>query len=434
MQSTTLKRIAGTALMAFLAVPLPTIAQEQERKPGASHYRVTDLGTLGGSSSIAFAINSRGDVGGAANVPGESQHPFLWTKDTGMLDLGTLGGLNASAAGPNNKDELAIYSETSNLDPLGENFCAFGTGHICLAAVWKDSQMRALPTLGGNNAQALAINNRGQMIGVAENSTQDPECPSPQVLDFEAAIWEPNGNIHELPPLPGDTVGFALRLNDTGQAVGSSGSCANTTASGLEAGPHAVLWNHRSPINLGSLGGTMLGTAAAVNDRGEVVGASDLSSELPGFPGVQLHSFVWTKDGGMQDLGTVGGDFSGLPTQINNDGQVVGASCDINGNCRAFLWQRGKMMDLNALIPGDSPLYLVFALDINDAGEIVGQGLDTTTGDLHAFLAVPGEDHEADAATESENTSEKPRPVLSESARRAIRQELGQRYHVTGTR
>src|SRR5690348_17169908 len=269
MQPTTLKRIAGTALMALLAVPLHTIAQEQEQTARRFlHYRVTDLGTLGGSSSIAVALNNKGDIGGAANVPGEFQHPFLWTKDTGMLDLGTLGGLNAGAAGPNSRNELAIYSETSDLDPLGENFCGFGTGHICLAAVWKDSQMTSLPTLGGSNAQALAINNRGQIIGVAENSTQDFDCPSPQVLDFEAAMWDPNGNIHELPPLPGDTVGFALRLNDKGQAVGSSGSCANTTASGLEVGPHAVLWDHRSPISLGSLGGTILGTAAAINDRG----------------------------------------------------------------------------------------------------------------------------------------------------------------------
>ena len=46
-------------------------------------------------------------------------------------------------------------------------------------------------------------------------------------------------------------------------------------------------------------------------------------------------------------------------------------------------------MDLNSLIPADSPLYLIYALGINDAGEIVGLALQTATGDLHAYLAIP---------------------------------------------
>lgn len=395
MQSTNIRLITGAALLTVLALPPQLAAQQQEGKARPfPHYTVTDLGTLGGMSSGAFGINAKSHVGGTASVPGEYQHPFLWTKRKGMLDLGTLGGPNADGSGPNNRDEVPIFSETLDSDPFGENFCGFGTGHICLAAVWKHGQMTALPTLGGHNAQALAINGPGQIIGVAETGTLDPQCPAPQALDFEAAIWEPNGKIHELPPLPGDTVGFALRLNDKGQAVGSSGSCANTTYSGLVVGPHAVLWDHRTPINLGSLGGTLVSTAAAVNDRGEVVGASDLASELPGFPAVQVHSFLWTRERGMQDIGTVGDDFTGLPTQVNNNGQVVGASCDSKGNCRAFLWQHGTMRDLNALIPAGSSLYLVFAFDINDDGEIVGQAVETSTGDVHAFLATPCDEEE----------------------------------------
>ena len=67
--------------------------ERQEHKPNHfPHYRVTDLGTLGGMSSLAFAVNSKGQVGGGANVPGEYQHPFLWTRQTGLQDLGTLGG------------------------------------------------------------------------------------------------------------------------------------------------------------------------------------------------------------------------------------------------------------------------------------------------------------------------------------------------------
>jgi hypothetical protein len=50
------------------------------------------------------------------------------------------------------------------------------------------------------------------------------------------------------------------------------------------------------------------------------------------------------------------------------------------------------MTDLNTLIPADSPLYLVVAFEINDAGEIAGLGM-TGTGQLHAFLATPQRGH-----------------------------------------
>src|SRR5438105_13558965 len=97
--------------------------------------------------------------------------------------------------------------------------------------------MSQLPLLGGNNGAAGPINIRGEAVGIAENSTRDPECPStsavngtgPYVLDFEAAIWGPGpGQVGELRPLPGDSVGMAVWISDTGQAVGSSGRCANT--------------------------------------------------------------------------------------------------------------------------------------------------------------------------------------------------------------
>jgi hypothetical protein len=50
---------------------------------------------------------------------------------------------------------------------------------------------------------------------------------------------------------------------------------------------------------------------------------------------------------------------------------------------RAYLWQNGKMMDLNSLVAGGEPLYLIFACHIND-----GFGA-ASTGDVHAFSATP---------------------------------------------
>ncbi len=399
MKSKTLTRIAGIVLFAVMAMPAQIVAQDKDKKVDPPRYTVTDLGALGGSFSIAFGINNAGQIGGQANVTGDgSAHGFLWVRGH-MTDLGTLGGistLNSAASGPNDRDELALVAETLMLDPHNENFCGFHTEKQCVGAVWRKGVMTALPTLGGENAEALVMNNRGQVTGLAETSTVN-SCASPgSYYEVEAVIWGPkDGAIQELHPLPGDTIGFALGMNDKGDVVGGTGICANLFPIPFAYGPHTVLWENGSPnnpIDLGNLGGKILNGAVAINNRGEVVGAGDLPSEIAGYPRVQIHSFLWTKETGMVDTGTVDGDFSGIPEAINNNGQVVGASCDDLGNCRAYLRQDKVNYDLNALIPAGSPLYLLWSYGINDAGQIVGFAVVTTgpdAGQVHAFLATP---------------------------------------------
>ena len=54
---------------------------------------VVDLSTLGGLSSSPTAINSKGDVVGFSDMPDQTFHAFLWTARDGVMhDLGTLGG------------------------------------------------------------------------------------------------------------------------------------------------------------------------------------------------------------------------------------------------------------------------------------------------------------------------------------------------------
>jgi probable HAF family extracellular repeat protein len=370
-------------------MPIQTIAQEQHDTHHPQHYRVTDLGTLGGTSGLAYGINDRGRAAGTANLTAKGPlHAFISSRE-GLKDLGTLGGLNSVADGPNAGDELAIYSETSEPAYKDEDFCGFGNHLQCLAAIWRQGKMTTLPTLpGGDSAQALALNNQGQLVGLAEKGTLEKPgyCATPsQLLDFEPVIWGAKPDeIRELPPLPGDTVGVALAVNDKAQVVGTSGLCSNTTANGLVNGPHAVLWDPDGSVtDLGNLGGTLVNVAAGINNQGEVVGGS-LSKDG------NLHAFLWTKDTGIQDLGLLGADVATAPTWINNSGQAVGGSCPATGNCRAFLWQDKVLIDLNTLIPADAPLYLLFAFAINDSGEIVGQAM-TKSGELHAFRANPSD-------------------------------------------
>jgi len=132
----------------------------------------------------------------------------------------------------------------------------------------------------------------------------------------------------------------------------------------------------------------------------------------------------------MQDLGVLPGDFVGAGLGLNNNGEVVGPSFAAPGPTsaipRAFLWANGKMHDLNALVPPDSPLYLLFADGINDSGEIVGFGADNN-GDIHAFLATPcrHEDGSEGAATAERAASNGGRKVvLSENARKQLQHLL----------
>ena len=389
-------------------------------------YSVNDLGTLGGSSSVAFGINPAGRVAGAANMPGEDQRAFITGIGNMLIDLGGLGGPNSLANAPNGMGELPVVAETSTRDPLGEDFCGYGTHLICLGALWNGTMM-PLPTLGGNNGQAFAINNQGKIVGVAENSVHDSTCAPPQVLDFLPVAWAPNtGQIQALPLLPGDTVGFALGNNDLGQVAGSSGTCANTTLVGLQEGPHAVLWDNGTAIDLGNLGGKMHTVAAAVNNRSEVVGGSNLPGEA------LFHGFLWTKAAGLQDIGLLGTDIAGIPTSINNNTQIVGASCDSGGNCRGFIWQNNVMTDLNTLIPANSPLYIVFALGINDAGEIAGQAVEKSTGNLVGFVLTPLHSSAASKSSAAETEAkiaEVPRPALPRNARELLLRRYGIRLN-----
>jgi probable HAF family extracellular repeat protein len=319
---------------------------------------VINLGNpLGGTASAAQGLNNRGWADGDSSLTGDAtEHAVLW-RNGKMTDLGTLGGLNSSGGPVTDKGLIAGWAQTSTVDPLGENWgLEFGctpSGGSCqgyqnlvLGFLWKNDVMTALPTLGGNNSLTSfthGANSRGQIVGLAENASQDPTCVAPQVFDWEAVIWGPRvGEIHELPPFAGDSVGAAWGINDNGQAVGGSGICAfPSTVDSV----HAVLWQDRSVTDLGSFGGAMNNLAFAINNRGQVVGQSDLPGDAT------EHAFLWTKENGMQDLGTLPGDLSSVAYGINNEGQVVLQSCDVNFNCRVALWQDGVMMDLNTLPP-----------------------------------------------------------------------------------
>jgi probable HAF family extracellular repeat protein len=449
MKSRKLILVAAMTLFTALAMPLWLAAQDNQdhNHHKQVRYSIKLLGTLGGTFSEAVGINNSGSMAGSSAITGDvAVHAALWQHGV-ITDLGTLGGPNSVAPEaepqPNARGEVAGASDTATPDPNGEDFCGFGTHLICLPFIWKKGGLTPLPTLGGNNAEAWQVNNRGQVIGAAENTTQDPNCTA-FTLEVEPVIWE-RGKIHELPTVSGDLDGLAQAINRRGQAVGISTNCLSE----LFVFPsHAVLWTGGPAkvgvIDLGNLGSTKFNIAFGINNRGQVVGQSGLPGE-----GIVFHAFLWTKDDGMRDLGTLPGDVVSWAETINSKDQAVGTSFDANINPHPFLWENGVMTNLNTLIPADSPMFLLEALGNNDLGQIVGYGR-LSNGNVQAYVLTPCDENHADSEgceDEGEGTTaaiqNSPAPVnqtstnvnhgrLTPETLAALRARLARRYRGFG--
>jgi len=394
-------------------------------------FTVTDLGAVGPAGQ-PFVITNNGLVSGAAAFPDKTLHGVLWHKGR-KLDIGTPGlkGPNSMAIGVNQWGQAVGEAQTLSSDPKGEDFCGFAalglpsSGTTCLPFLWQNGAMNPLPTLGGNNGAANQINNRGEVAGMAENDTPDPNCPptGSQKLQFKPVVWK-NGKVQELPTHPADPDGNALAINDYGQVAGGSGACTAFSPISLTnlLPLHALLWDDGKATDLGNLGGTGHGNgieAVNLNNHGQVVGNSDVTGDA------NFHAFLWTRETGMQDLGTLPGDANSAANGINDAGEVVGVSLDASFNPRAFLRRNDAMTDLNTLVPADSPLSLITACSINSSGEIIGIAVDKGSGDVHGYLATPR--HSEDG---SEGLSPAPKGVTSpmvlpENAHKLLLWQLG---------
>jgi uncharacterized membrane protein len=392
------------------ALLVPTFAGAQLTPPKA--YVIKDLGPLQGPGfSYTPVIANSGWVAGWWSPAGGPRHAALWRNGALVQDIGAqvpgaqVGPLNSEAFGVNDSGQVAFQAETLDNDPNGEDFCGFtvllrsspscpycsgtDTPHTCRPFRWNNGILEQLPTLvdkknglKGNNAAVSQMNNRGDITGLAENATHDPNCPAPQQFEFKPVVWR-NGQVQELAIPSGDPEGFASGINDNGQVVGWSGTCASFDPLGqLYLTPvNSWLWDSDgTPHHLNLPAGS---TASVINNRGQVVGSSGLTG------------FLWTQSGGAQPLYPLLSDVLSFTIGINESGSAVGGSMDESFTVlTAVLWQSGSStpVDLNELaVENESGLYLQLAEGINSRGEITGFASSSTDPlDIpHAFLAIP---------------------------------------------
>jgi probable HAF family extracellular repeat protein len=230
-----------------------------------------DIGTLGGANALpgASCSNQPKDlvVGGSTTTTTVNSttglpdvDPFLWHEGK-MIDLGSLGGTNGFAQCANRHHQVIGMSSLA-ANPAACDFPVFNSGGPgCHAFFWEDGVINDLGSLGGDNSEAIWLNEAGDVVGSADlagptgNQTHD------------AVLWR-NGKIHDLGTVPGDPCSRGRGLNSRGQAVGGSSDCHNFL--------HAFLWDNGGPmIDLNNViapgTGYQLTNAFNINDRGEIL-------------------------------------------------------------------------------------------------------------------------------------------------------------------
>jgi probable HAF family extracellular repeat protein len=278
--------------------------------------QMKDLGTLPNATSSwsqGLGINDAGQVVGISWASDDSAHVFLYSKSTGMQDLGLkydwcegpyLNG--GGTMGINDSGQIVgCFSPNGASNPH--------------ASLYEDGQWKDLGTLpGGLWSAAYANNDSGQVVGYSDQSGCPPFCVTrPAFLYSESTGMQNLGMPLESPNYSGK----ATDINASGQVVGYSG--------------HAYLYSGGQWQNLGTLGGCG-SLAYGINDSGQVVGTSETTQEYCG----GLHAFLYS-DGQMQDLNNLIPADSGWTLtdarKINNSGQIVGEG-HINGQAQISLF------------------------------------------------------------------------------------------------
>ena len=174
-----------------------------------------------------------------------------------------------------------------------------------------------LGSLGGTITVPAAINDSGQVVGSSRMIVGSSLT--------HAFLWTPTGGMVDLGVLDDDDFSEAVDVNEQGQVAGTSGSASCRGA--FRNCDRAFLWTATGGmVDLGTLAGNG-SQAVAVNDHGQVVGASRVTPPCMDSPqhcpDSFSHAFSWTATGGMVDLGSLGQQTS-YARAVNNSGQVVG--------------------------------------------------------------------------------------------------------------
>jgi|GEM_PF-1858998 len=330
---------------------------------GLPKYTFTDLGTLGGENSYAYAINNNGQViGRADNIDGQRRAVLFDPNGTMNIDLGTL---------PAGNGDSWAYAINNIGQIVGLDYDEYGSERAILFDATGQGNNIALGSLGGGTGGAQAISDTGVIVGWSA-TTPDEYFYS----NWHATRFDSTGS------------GQNIDLDKT-ECYLSVARCANRA--GIIAGNSeetAMIYDLVGSGNNINIGAQLTGdftTVLAINDKGQMVGYGNTQ------PGYYHHAMLFTANGSVTaiDLGGIGGTRS-YATSINSSGQIVGYARTALGTYHATWYDpngSGINIDLNTVLDPNLGWELNAAY-INDKGQICGYG-KTPTGATHAFLLTP---------------------------------------------
>ena len=266
---------------------------------------------------------------------------------------------------------------------MKKNKLTITLGYLALLAGFIGAEQAA-------NAQTYAVTDLGVLPGkkmsspAAINNQEQVAGTSFAAADNQSAFVYsiPKGAMDELGQSMTGSVNRAFGINNAGVIVGDS------TFGGAAFGPspysHAALYANGSGDDLGSLKIGEYSRANGINLAGVVVGFSGGKRD-----GNSSRAFIWSKETGMIDIGTLGGAYA-QAFSINDNGFVTGnsetADGKVGGNTRAFLYHSGASMAFNSMKDlgtlGGGSSYGTF---INANNHVVGYSTNND-GRVHAFL------------------------------------------------
>ncbi len=323
-------------------------------------YDIVELPPLAGDfESGPTDMNEAGDVVGSSFGP-DGPRATLWRSDqpNRPVNLGTLGtGETSIATGINAAGVVTGHSATNG--PADTRGFRWENGTMALLAE-PPQTAQTLP-------QAISAN--GRIAGTLLR--QNDAVPT-------GIIWEITGQTQVIPSLPGSAFSLPQAIDSAGRIVGQT-----QTSGGVNAVHRGFLLDNGLIRELEPLPGGDRSSARGISENGWIVGWA-----TGGATGGALRAVLWRDRGGApEDLGALPGHAESTASDANTNGQIVGFSENDATQRRAFLWENGRMRDLNSLIPANSGWILMQATAINERGQITGYGIIGSQS--RAFLLTP---------------------------------------------
>ena len=243
--------------------------------------KIADLGTLkGGVYSRATGINASEQVVGfsfAKPDDSSTSRAFVWTASTGMLDIGTLGGVSAQAFGINDSGFVTGASQLASMSQELTHAFIYPANSRPGPGI---NRMVDLGTLGGNDSYGMAINANNHVVGY---STLNGGIDRVHAFLYDGRKMRDLGSLDSLPS--GNDQSYALGINMIDQVVGYTYAPA-LTGEGDNASAHPVrqvafIYSQGVMMDLNGLIGPdaarryLLRAATGINNSGQIVAIAE---------------------------------------------------------------------------------------------------------------------------------------------------------------